>query len=177
MRIIAGKYRGLQIPLPKNGEIRPTTDRAKEALFNYLTHQLSFEETSVCDLFSGSGNMSFEFASRGSMEVTGVEQNARVVKQLMDLAKRSLVKEVQFVKSDAFTFIAECNENFHIVFADPPYDHPRLKELPKLVLDHKLVKMGGCFILERPTTSQAVNEGLSETRIYGQSAFDIYWVD
>ncbi len=177
MRIIAGQYKGLTIPLPKGGDIRPTTDRAKEALFSILIHRYDFTDISVLDLFAGSGNVGFEFASRGCPSVISVEKNKRVSKQAQTFANDKGISEVHFTSSDVFGYLKRCDTAFDIIFADPPYHLPTITSLPEIIQDRKLLKPGGLLIVEHESKLQWNNPFLVESRTYGQSVFSMFQFD
>ncbi len=174
MRIVAGQYKGMIIPLPKGGTIRPTTDRAKEALFSILTSRINFENTSVCDLFSGSGNMAFEFASRGVESVIAVEKNRRVLDQAKTFAINKNINEVTFISSDAFRYLNQSDNQFDIIFADPPYNLKTISEIPNIVKRNNLLKPEGLLIIEHESNLSWNDEALIESRNYGQSVFSIF---
>lgn len=177
MRIIAGRYKGLTIPLPKGGDIRPTTDRAKEALFSILTNRYDFEAIGVLDLFAGSGNVSFEFASRGCPSVLSIEKNKRVAKQAQQFATDKGIDEVRFSSSDVFSYIKRCDTAFDIIFADPPYHLNNIVTLPEIIHENNLLKSGGILIVEHESKLQWENPFLIESRPYGQSVFSLFQFD
>ena len=121
MRIISGLYKGRRITAPKKLPIRPTTDMAKEALFNILHHQYYFDGISVLDLFSGSGNISYEFASRGTEQITAVDDNYGCIKFITETAT-AFEMSISTIKSDVFKFLEKSKQKQDIIFADPPYD-------------------------------------------------------
>ena len=121
MRIISGKFGGLKINIPKNLPIRPTTDMAKEGIFNTLNSLINFESTNTLDLFSGSGSLGFECYSRGSENITFVEKNKKCIKHLHSTIK-SLNIHAEIILTDVFKYIRKTNNKFDLVFADPPYD-------------------------------------------------------
>lgn len=174
MRIIAGKYKGLPIPLPKGGKIRPTTDRSKEALFSIIMHRFELEDCNVLDLFGGSGNIAIEFASRGARQVTSVELNRKVSKQSQVFAKSKNIEEVRFIASDVFRFISSTKEKYDIIFADPPYDLVRISELPHLVRQAGILAPDGLLIIEHHATLKWQDQDLEESRPYGQSVFSFF---
>ena len=175
MRIISGKYRSIQIPMPKGGTIRPTTDRAREGLFNVLSNRFDFEDIRVLDLFAGSGSVSVEFASRGAEDIIAVEKNARVVKQLKSFTAKIGIDEIKYVISDVDRFLSRYDKDpFDLVFADPPYMMPELPELPHKVLTSGILKPGGSFILEHHKGTKWTSVQPSEQREYGQSVFSFF---
>jgi len=149
MRIISGKFRRRSIFPPKSFRARPTTDVAKESLFNILENQLDIEELKVLDLFSGTGGISYEFASRGCEDITSVELNYMhfgFIKKT--IAELKLEKEIKAVKSNAFVFIKHIKEQYDLIFADPPYDLKNLETLPDEIFNNNLLKPDGLLILE-----------------------------
>ena len=152
MRIIGGTYKGRQIHPPANLHARPTTDFAKEGLFNVLDNHIDLEGKRVLELFSGSGSIGLEFVSRGVQSVTGLEWdavNAAFIRKTLQLLK---ITNYQVLKADVFKFLASGGMAYDIVFADPPYANERLAELPSLILDGGYLADGGLFILEHGRT-------------------------
>ncbi|MBQ2289773.1 MAG: 16S rRNA (guanine(966)-N(2))-methyltransferase RsmD [Bacteroidaceae bacterium] len=148
MRIISGKYKGRHFDIPRSFKARPTTDFAKENLFNILNNTVDFEETKALDLFSGTGSISLELLSRGCNEVTSIE---------MDSLHFSFLKKSQttlgdtnwrIVRDDVFRFIRRCSASYDLIFADPPYALKELKEIPDMILSGNMLKEGGLFIFE-----------------------------
>jgi len=151
MRIIGGTLKGKNILPPAGYKARPTTDFAKEGLFNTLCNEFCFEDISVLDLFGGTGSISYEFASRGCTDVICVEMNqvnANFIKK--SVAALGLQKSVQVVHHNVFDFIPLCTRTFDIVFADPPYAIEGLDGIPDKVFEKGLVNEGGYLILEHP---------------------------
>ncbi len=149
MRIISGSLKGRRFSPPKNFKARPTTDFAKENLFNVLNNNYSFDELKVLDLFGGTGSISLEFASRGTKNITCVELNFNhfrfIKKNIEELDMKSSIK---VIKADAFKFIEKTSETFDMIFADPPYDLENSETIPDLVLSNKLLKSEGLLIFE-----------------------------
>ena len=150
MRIISGILRGKQIRPPANFKARPTTDFAKESLFNILVHQYDLEDMDVLDLFAGTGSISYEFASRGVRSVLAVEKAAPHYKFIQETARQLQMDQLTVLRTDAFRYLQKPVQSFDIIFADPPYDHPRIPDLPDLVMDTKILNSKGIFILEHP---------------------------
>jgi 16S rRNA (guanine966-N2)-methyltransferase len=173
MRIISGLHKGRQLQAPTKLPVRPTTDRAKEALFNWLQHRYDLREVKALDLFTGTGNISYELGSRGCKKLTAVDQHigcCRYVKATAEL----LQLPIQVVQADVFSYLKRA-EPADLVFADPPYDHPELKRLPDLILQQQLVLPDGVLILEHPSHIQfEQHPQLLEIRTYGQSVFSIF---
>ena len=148
MRIISGKYKGRHFDIPRTFKARPTTDFAKENLFNILTHIVDFEETTALDLFSGTGSISLELLSRGCKKVTSVEMESQHFAFLKKCQNTLQESAWHAVRDDVFRFIRRCNTSYSLVFADPPYALKELKDIPALVLDGELLCNGGIFIFE-----------------------------
>lgn len=151
MRIISGSYRGKHIHPPSNFKARPTTDFAKEGLFNILYNNFDFEETDVLDLFAGTGSVSYEFASRGTKRITCVENNSTHFRFIRKNIEEMKFEQVHTVNTDVFKFIKKPFESYDLIFADPPYDHPELKKLPELIFETNILLDNGWFILEHPS--------------------------
>lgn len=174
MRIISGIHKGRNLQAPSNLPVRPTTDRAKEALFNWLDHRFELQGATAIDLFTGTGNMAYELGSRGAISVTAVDQHTGCCRYVRETAKL-LQLPISVVQADVFGWIKRADIQALLVFADPPYDHPRLPDLPDLVLQHGLRQAGGVFILEHPKhRSFSQHPALTDERAYGQSVFSIF---
>lgn len=148
MRIISGKYRGRSINPPKNLRARPTTDFAKENLFNVLNNLIDYEEADILDLFSGTGSISYEFASRGARSVTSVEINAVHHNFIRQTARELGASNIYPVKANAFLYLKSCPKSFDVVFSDAPYDLEGSSEIVDLVLNGDILKPDGIFIFE-----------------------------
>lgn len=175
MRVIAGRYKSLQIPMPKGGTVRPTTDRAREGLFNILHNRYDFESLRVLDLFMGSGAVSLEFISRGVPELVAVEKNSKLVKQVMTYSQKLGISDLQFVVKDVMKFIKSKHEDsFDLIFADPPYNMLDIESLPKKVLTSGLLRESGVLILEHHQVTRFNQAEAFEQRAYGQSVFSFF---
>jgi len=176
MRIIGGKLRGKAILPPAGYPARPTTDFAKEGLFNTLDNEFYFDDLAVLDLFSGTGSISYEFASRGAGEVIAIEMNpanAAFIKKTA--AALGLAKTIQVVHHNVFDFLPICTKKFDIVFADPPYAIEGLDTLPDRVLEKGLVHPDGYFILEHPAEYDfAAHPSFVKERKYGNVHFSYF---
>lgn len=148
MRIISGKFKGKRIPSFGKIDARPTTDFAKEGLFNVLNNYIDFEGLVVLDLFAGTGSISFELLSRGSSHVVAIEMNEKHCGYIKKIAKELDVNELIVHRADVFRFITTCKMKFDLIFADPPYQHNGLTELPELVFQHQLLTNEGLLVLE-----------------------------
>jgi 16S rRNA (guanine(966)-N(2))-methyltransferase RsmD len=175
VRIISGKYRGKQIHPPKDLKARPTTDFAKESLFNILIHQLDFLELDILDLFSGTGSITYEFASRGVRSVVAVEMAPVHFRFIQKTCNDLDMDQVTVIKEDAFRYLRNPYQSFDIVFADPPYNHPRLAEIPDLVLSSELLAVDGLFILEHPASfTFNAHPRFFQQRKYGSVNFTMF---
>lgn len=176
MRIISGLYKGRKIMAPKKLPVRPTTDMAKEALFNILNNQYYFDELSVLDLFSGTGNISYEFASRGTEQITAVDANYGCIKFINDTAE-NFEMPINTIKSDVFKYLENSKQKHTIIFADPPYDFEveLFSKIPELVFRNGLLKEEGLLIIEHSKhTDLSQLEHYSHTKSYGGNAFSFF---
>lgn len=174
MRVISGKYKGRHIPVRKNFPSRPTTDFAKENLFNILSNHFDFEELDVLDLFAGTGSISYEFASRGA-RVTSVEINYRSWQFIRETASKLGMEGLKAVKADVFRWIEKDNSHYDLIFADPPYQLKGIEEIPAQVLSKNLLKDGGWFIIEHGDPIDfSSHAGLIDRRSYGSVNFSIF---
>ncbi|MBA4744611.1 MAG: 16S rRNA (guanine(966)-N(2))-methyltransferase RsmD [Muricauda sp.] len=178
MRIISGKYKGKRLTAPKKLPVRPTTDMAKEALFNILNNRFYFDELKVLDLFSGTGNISFEFASRGTEKITAVDDHQACVRYISKTAQE-LDFTINTVKSDVFKFLQKTPEKFDLIFADPPYDFDtkQFLNIANLVFEQGLLLDDGLLIIEHSDqTNLSEHPKFSEQRKYGGSIFSFFEV-
>ena len=176
MRIISGLYKGRKIMAPKKLPVRPTTDMAKEALFNILNNQYYFDELSVLDLFSGTGNISYEFASRGTEQITAVDANYGCIKFINDTAE-NFEMPINTIKSDVFKYLENSKQKHTIIFADPPYDFEveLFSKIPELIFRNGLLKEEGLLIIEHSKhTDLSQLEHYSHTKSYGGNAFSFF---
>jgi 16S rRNA (guanine(966)-N(2))-methyltransferase RsmD len=150
MRIIAGTLKGRRLNPPANLPVRPTTDMARESLFNILNNYVEYEECSVMDLFSGTGAVAIEFVSRGAKEVTAIDINNACTEYIKSEARRLDLSNLHVVRADVFDLLKRANRKFDIVFADPPYSLDGLSTLPDLVFEREVLSEDGIFILEHP---------------------------
>ncbi|MBR2958729.1 MAG: RsmD family RNA methyltransferase [Bacteroidales bacterium] len=175
MRIIAGTLRGRRLNPPQNLPVRPTTDMARESLFNILNNYVDYEECSVMDLFAGTGAVSMEFVSRGAREVTSIDINVQCTDFIKQSAVRFGVKNLHVVRADVFDLLKRANRKFDIVFADPPYALEGLPTLPDLVFDREVLTDDGIFILEHPGEfSFEEHPHFWEHRSYGKVNFTFF---
>ena len=175
MRIISGKYKGRRIYPPTNIKARPTTDFAKEGLFNLLNNRIDFEGIDVLDLFAGTGGIGVEFISRDCRSVTSVEQSERHVAFIRKMCTDLKIDNLSIAKTDVFRFIAACHRKFDFIFADPPYELERLAELPDLIISKKLLADDGLFVLEHPAKYNfEEHPNFKEHRQYGNVNFSFF---
>jgi 16S rRNA (guanine(966)-N(2))-methyltransferase RsmD len=175
MRIVSGKYKGRYIPVRKNFPARPTTDFAKENIFNVISNYFDFETLHVLDLFGGTGSISFEFASRGSMEITTVEKDFRSCSFIKKTAESLNINQVKVIKSDVFRILPKLTTTFDIVFADPPYQLDKIAEIPGLIFENILLNEKGWLILEHGKSNNFSNDkNLIDARVYGSVHFSIF---
>ncbi|WPV01904.1 16S rRNA (guanine(966)-N(2))-methyltransferase RsmD [Mucilaginibacter sp. cycad4] len=175
MRIIGGSLKGLRLNPPKNLPVRPTTDLAKEALFNILLNQIEFEGIKVLDLFSGTGNISLEFASRGASEVISVDRSIHCVNYLKDTSRQHKLTQIKTYREDVFKYLNIETEQYDLIFADPPYDLNRIPDLPKVIFEKSLLKPDGLLIVEHQSLQNLSNHpAFVEQRKYGHSSFSFF---
>lgn len=178
MRIISGKYGRRRFDVPTSITARPTTDMARENLFNVLAGVIDLEGLTVLDLFAGTGAMSFEFLSRGCAHVTAVEK-ARVQADFIKRVQGQLGDpNLTLIRGDVFRFVSSCRQSFDVIFADPPYDLPRFAEVPRLVLDSPLVHDGTLFIMEHPREHDfSALPHFAQQRVYGKVNFSLFEIN
>jgi 16S rRNA (guanine(966)-N(2))-methyltransferase RsmD len=175
MRIIGGKAAGLRLNPPQNLPVRPTTDIAKEALFNILNNRFDFDGMVCLDLFAGTGNISFELASRGAEKVNSIDQHGKCILYINETSKKLDLNQIKSRKADVFKYLKSDKEKYDLIFADPPYDLGQLPMLPKLVLENDLLKEGGILIIEHPSNRKMIDHpNFVEMRQYGNSSFSFY---
>lgn len=175
MRIISGIFKGKPLHPGKDFKARPTTDFAKEGLFNILANRWDFEELDVLDLFSGTGSISFEFASRESLSIEAVEMDFKNAGYIQKTAKELKFSQLKVYKMNVFRFIKFCSRRYDIIFADPPYDMEGIAMIPQLVLDKLMLKPGGVLILEHSKKINFANHpNLKDHRSYGSVNFSFF---
>ena len=175
MRIIGGVLKGLRLNPPKNLPVRPTTDLAKEALFNILQNQIEFEDINVLDLFSGTGNISMEFASRGAKQVVSVDRSIHCANYLKDISRQHHLDNIKIYNDDVFKYLQHETDQFDLIFADPPYDLNKLREIPGFIFDRNLVAPGGLLIVEHQSMQNlSKHPAFTEQRRYGNSSFSFF---
>ena len=176
MRIISGLYKSRKIMAPKNLPVRPTTDMAKESLFNILNNHFYFDEVSVLDLFAGTGNISYEFASRGTKQITCVDQDFGCIKFINETSSR-FDMPIHTIKSDVFKFIEKTSIQADVIFADPPYSFSEelFSKIPELIFQNNLLHKEGMLIIEhsKQTNLSSLNN-YSYSKSYGGNVFSFF---
>ena len=175
MRIISGTHKGIIIHAPKGLPVRPTTDRAKESLFNILENNFDFEKLNCLDLFSGTGNVAYEFCSRGAKKVTSVDIDFGCVKFIKETILKHQFTQMTALKKDVFSFINQCSDKFDIIFADAPYALDKLPTIPMLVFKKQLLNPNAWLIVEHQSNLDLSQQKyFFEKRNYGQSTFSFF---
>ena len=175
MRIIAGTLRGRRLEPPQNLPVRPTTDMARESLFNILNNYVDYEDCSVMDLFAGTGAVSLEFISRGAREVTSIDINTQCTDFIKRCATQFSINNLHVVRADVFDLLKRANRRFDIVFADPPYALEGLSSLPDMVFERGVLTDDGIFILEHPREySFEEHPHFWQHRAYGKVNFTFF---
>ncbi|NCO63633.1 MAG: methyltransferase [Flavobacteriales bacterium] len=176
MRIISGLYKSRRIVAPKNLPVRPTTDMAKEGLFNVLNNHFYFDEISVLDLFAGTGNISYEFASRGTTAITCIDEDFGCIKFINQTAE-AFKMPIQTIKSDVFKYLEKSTLQTDIIFADPPYGFKDelFFKIPELVFKNNLMLEGGLLIIEHSKhTNLSHQDYFSYSKNYGSNVFSFF---
>lgn len=175
MRIISGKYGGRRLSPPKNITARPTTDFAKESLFNLLQNRMDFEGVEMLDLFAGTGGIGLEFISRGAREVTAVELAHTQQNFIIQTCKQLGIRNLQVVRGDVFKFLNTCRIKYDFIYADPPYALEQLSTLPDSILSREILKEGGWLVVEHgKDTDFSLHPRHVETRKYGSVHFSFF---
>lgn len=175
MRIIAGSLKGRRLNPPTSLPVRPTTDMARESLFNILNNYVDYEDCSVMDLFAGTGAVSLEFISRGAKEVTSVDINNQCIDFIKHSAIQFGVANLKAVRSDVFELLKRAYKKFDIVFADPPYSLESLPQLPDIIFNSNVLTDDGIFILEHPREFQFESHPhFWQHRNYGKVNFSFF---
>lgn len=177
MRIVSGKYRGKKLVAPKKLPVRPTTDMAKESLFNILNNYYYFDDLEVIDLFAGTGNISFEFASRGSIKITSVDIDSGCIKFIEKTIAEIGLDNMDVVKEDVFKYISKTNQKADLIFADPPFDFSQeeFESIPKTVFEREMLNEGGMLVVEHFNKMDLSHlDNFSFSRKYGASIFSFF---
>ncbi len=176
MRIISGKYGGRKINPPHNMPYtRPTTDIAKEGLFNILQNRIQIEGARTLDLFGGTGCISYELASRGAENLTIVEKDSQMLQFIKQNVEMLKIENVQVLNMDVFQFLNSCSQQYEVIFAGPPYALNTIDDLAKIIVERKLISPTGYFILEHTPRNNYKNfAGYSFERNYGSTIFSFF---
>ncbi|TNJ41714.1 16S rRNA (guanine(966)-N(2))-methyltransferase RsmD [Tamlana fucoidanivorans] len=176
MRIISGIYKRRKINAPKNLPVRPTTDMAKESLFNIINNLYYFDDISVIDLFAGTGNISYEFASRGTETITAVDQDHRCINFINQTA-HSFGMPIQTLKADVFKFLDKTNIMADFIFADPPYNftQDQFSKIPELIFNNNILSKNGTLVVEHSKhTDLSEIENYAYSKAYGGNVFSFF---
>jgi len=175
VRIIGGTHKGLRLNPPPDLSVRPTTDRAKEGLFNILMSKFAVDGAMVLDLFAGTGNISYEFASRGCKKVVSVDNNFRCIRFIKSVVKDLNLTSIAPVRADCFKYLRRCTDRFNVVFADPPYKTAETPLILDLLISRGLVTHGGWIILEHSSGEEFSKYAhFADKRSYGNVKFSIF---
>lgn len=179
MRIITGKYKGRHFEIPRSFKARPTTDFAKENIFNVLNGYLDLEGATALDLFSGTGSISLEMASRGCIQVISIELDRDHHRFICDCVNKITSSDstcaIVPLRADVFRFMKSCHQQFDVIFADPPYALKELPEIPDLIFQYDLLKENGVFVFEHGKNYDfSVHPHFVEHRSYGSVNFSIF---
>jgi len=176
MRIISGLYGGRKInPPAKMPHTRPTTDIAKEGLFNIIQNNWTIEDMETLDLFGGTGCISYELASRGATDLTIIEKDPKMYDFIKQTAQSLGIQNIKIVKQEVFSFISTCSNQYDLIFAGPPYALTTIDQLPIKIFEQNLLKPGGCFILEHtPRNDYRKFEHYRSERNYGTTIFSFF---
>ena len=175
MRIITGQFKGRHFDIPRTFKARPTTDFAKENIFNVLNGYIDFDGITALDLFAGTGSISLELVSRGCKEVVSVEKDRDHARFIADCMKKINVENDILIRGDVFRFLKFCHQKFDLIFADPPYALPELDTLPDLVFEHDLLAADGVFVFEHGKHNDfSAHPRFKEHRSYGSVNFSIF---
>jgi 16S rRNA (guanine(966)-N(2))-methyltransferase RsmD len=176
MRIIGGELGGRKLHPPKKMPYtRPTTDVAKEGLFNIIENNFNIAKLKTLDLFGGTGSISYEFASRGATDQTIVEKDSLMYEFIKKTAKQFNLEHLKIVKMDVFRFIEQCQEKFDFIFAGPPYSLTNIDDFPRLIFEKRILKNKGCFVLEHTPRNDFKKFQFYKTeRNYGSTVFSIF---
>lgn len=175
MRIISGKNRGRKIHAPTNLPVRPTTDMAKESLFNILMNHFDFTDIKALDLFSGTGNIAYELVSRGCPDVTAVDLDGACIRFIKQISAQLNYSEIRTIQSDYQQYIQRVSSTFSLIFADPPYGMNGIESIPELILEHRLLEPGGWLILEHDHSIDFKDKpSFYDHRKYGKVNFSFF---
>jgi 16S rRNA (guanine(966)-N(2))-methyltransferase RsmD len=177
MRIISGKYKSRRFDVPKSFKARPTTDFAKENIFNVIGNLIDLEDTVALDLFSGTGSIAFELISRGCREVVCVEKDPAHYAFIKKVKSELAAENLTTLKTDVFKYIESAKQTFDFIFADPPYSLPTLSKIPEMIFSHRLLKPESVFIMEHPKEQDFSQlPFFVQQRVYGAVNFSVFMI-
>lgn len=175
MRIISGFLKGKQLHPPTGLPVRPTTDFAKEALFNILNNLIDFEGLKVLDLFAGTGNISYELASRGALKIVSIDSNPKCVAYIKQQSSALNLPVIEVMKTDVFRYLEKTDAKFDLIFADPPYDMKDFDRIPKLVFERNMLQPNAWLVVEHSAETQLSKlPFFKEKRKYGNVNFSLF---
>ncbi len=176
MRIISGKFGGRRFTPPAHmPHTRPTTDVAKEGLFNILQNRIDFDGLKCLDLFGGTGSISYELASRGADEIITIEKDHKQFQYIQQTASQLGIESIRVHKQDVFQFLDRCEDQFDFIFAGPPYALTTIDQLPLLIFKQQILSAGGLFVLEHTPRNTYTNfKGFEKERNYGTTVFSFF---
>ena len=175
MRIISGSHKSKRITAPKNLPVRPTTDMAKEGLFNILNNHYYFDEIKVLDLFTGTGNISYEFASRGTEHIVSIDKNFRCIRFIENTIQELGFEAIKPHQSDVTDFLEKHTQCYDVIFADPPYHSEDIDQLIELVFEKNLLAERGMLIIEHPKEEDySAQANFTKKRKYGNVNFSFF---
>ena len=175
MRIIGGKFKGIRFEPPKEITARPTTDFAKEGLFNVLNNHIDFENIDVLDLFAGTGSIGYEFVSRGAKHVTAIEMSITQIEFIKNTCNNLKMNNLHIYRSEVFKFLEKCNEKYDVIFADPPYQMANIEQLPNIIYKKNLLSENGILIIEHGKShSFKEHKNFFDERKYGNVHFSFF---
>ncbi|MBO4402857.1 MAG: RsmD family RNA methyltransferase [Bacteroidales bacterium] len=175
MRIICGAHKGKKIKAPEALPVRPTTDMAKESLFNILNNYFYFDQIRVLDLCAGTGNVSYEFAARGALEVWALDNHPQCVQFIQKTANDLNFNNIHTIRADVLAFLGQCTQKFNVIFADPPYRWENHAQIPALVFERNLLLPDGFLVMEHPADIRFdEHPKFYQRRVYGRVNFSIF---
>lgn len=175
MRIITGQYKGRRFDIPRTFKARPTTDFAKENIFNVLSGYVDFDGATALDLFAGTGSISLEMLSRGCSQVVSVEADRDHARFISECVRKLQVDNHVLIRGDVFRFVKSCRQQFDLIFADPPYQLPNLPTIPDLIFEHQLLAPNGIFVFEHGKQNDfSQHPHFREHRAYGSVNFSLF---
>jgi 16S rRNA (guanine(966)-N(2))-methyltransferase RsmD len=176
MRIISGIYGHRRFKVPSSFKARPTTDFAKENLFNVLSNRIDWDEVDALDLFAGTGSILFEMLSRGCRSVTAVEQNRTHTDFILKVSRELKTDALSLIRGDVFRFLNSAQEqSYDFIFADPPYSLITLPDVPRIILEKKILRKNGLFVLEHSKEYDfSILPCFSQRRVYGSVNFSLF---